>query len=103
MIDLERNAACHSAAIGGHQEEVKMPANIGLVARQQNPFAGVVCDQRLDFRDVCSARSSNSHRAATLKPSRSCNFSSAARTDSTDVPPGTLFLRIAASSVTAEK
>src|ERR1700723_1109485 len=103
MIDLERNATCKSASVHDHQEAVKLPANIVLVARKQNAFAGKVRDQCLNIGDVTDARASNSHRAASRPPSRSCNFSSAARTDSTDVAPGTLFLRMAASRVTAEK
>src|SRR5580658_5545506 len=103
MIDLERNAACEPRAIGGYEEEVKMPANIVFVARKQDALADIVGDERLNFRDVRGAGFANLHRAVTRRPTRSCSFSRAPRTDSTDVPPGTRFLRIAASSVTAEK
>src|ERR1700723_2923454 len=81
MIDLERNAACKSASVHDHQEAVKSRANIVLVARKQNAFAGIVRDQFLKFGDSGYARGSNSPPAPSRAPSRSCNFSSAARTD----------------------
>ena len=51
MINLERNAASQTGTIGSHQKKVKMPANIVFVARKQNPFAGVVRNECLNFRE----------------------------------------------------